>query len=116
MKLTDLISVKQNKDESVSEYVKRFKETKNRCFDLSISEVDLADIAYKGLRSSIRDRLEGRSFLSVSQLQTCALLQEHWLKNIKDTPSLHRSNVHIVDSESDSSDDETKDVYAAEFV
>jgi hypothetical protein len=55
LKLTDLTSVRQGRDETVSAYIKRFKETKNRCFNLSITDMDLADICLKGLRSSIRD-------------------------------------------------------------
>jgi predicted negative regulator of RcsB-dependent stress response len=43
-KLIDLTSVRQGRDETVSAYIKRFKETKNRCFYLSITDMDLADI------------------------------------------------------------------------
>ena len=38
------------------------------------------------------------------------------LKNDKDTFRPHQSNTHILDHDSDSSDDESKEVYAAEFV
>ena len=37
-KLTDLTSVRQGRDESIHEYFKRFKDIKNRCFNLSFSE------------------------------------------------------------------------------
>jgi hypothetical protein len=47
LKLIDLASVKQGKDETVSNYLKRFKEVKNRCFNLSISDSDLANLAAK---------------------------------------------------------------------
>jgi hypothetical protein len=57
LKLTDLTPVRQGRDEIVSAYIKRFKETKNRCFNLSITDMDLADICLKGLKSSIRDRI-----------------------------------------------------------
>jgi hypothetical protein len=50
LKLTDLTSVKQGKDETVSNYLKRFKEVKNRCFNLSISNSDLANLAAKGFK------------------------------------------------------------------
>jgi hypothetical protein len=50
LKLTDLTSVKQGKDETVSNYLKRFKEVKNRCFNLSISDSDLTNLAAKGLK------------------------------------------------------------------
>jgi hypothetical protein len=48
--------------------------TKNRCFNLSITDMDLADFCLKGLRSSIRDRIEVSDFLSVAQVQVRALL------------------------------------------
>ena len=57
-KLTDLTSVKQTRDESVSDYFKRFKEVKNRCFNLSISDKDLVDVALNGLRSYLKEKLE----------------------------------------------------------
>jgi hypothetical protein len=77
LKLSDLTSVRQGRDETVSAYIKKFKETKNRCFNLSIIDMDLADICLKGLRSSIRDRIEGSDFLSVAQVQVRALIIEN---------------------------------------
>jgi hypothetical protein len=50
LNLTDLTSVRQNKEESVFDYLKRFKEVKNRCFNLSLTDSDLADLAARGLR------------------------------------------------------------------
>jgi hypothetical protein len=77
IKLIDLSLVRQGRDEVVSAYIKRFKETKNRCFNLSITNMDLADICLKGLRSSIRDKMEGTNFRSVAQAQIRALVVEN---------------------------------------
>ena len=63
LRLTDLILVKQKYNESVSEYIRRFRDVKNRCFSLIIAENDLADIAFSGLLAHIKDRLEGQEFL-----------------------------------------------------
>jgi hypothetical protein len=41
LKLADLTSIRQGRDETVSAYIKRFKETKNRCFNLSITDMTL---------------------------------------------------------------------------
>ena len=38
--------------------------------------MDLADICLKGLRLSIRDRIDGSNFLSVAQVQVRALIVE----------------------------------------
>jgi hypothetical protein len=66
--LIDLTSVKQGKDETVSNYLKRFKEVKNRCFNLSISDSDLANLAAKGLKYALRERLEGVNFYSLDSV------------------------------------------------
>jgi len=52
----------------------------------------------------------------VNFLQVKVIGLEFKLKNAKDTFKPHRSNTHILDHDSDSSDDENKEVYAAEFV
>ena len=75
-KLTDLTSVKQGRDESIHEYFKRFKDFKNRCFNLSLFEKDLVDLALAGLRSSYREKLDSSSFYSINQFQVRALGQE----------------------------------------
>ena len=52
----------------------------------------------------------------VNYLQIKVLVLEFKLKNAKDTYKPHRSNTHLLDHDSDSSDDESKEMYAAEFV
>jgi uncharacterized glyoxalase superfamily metalloenzyme YdcJ len=47
LKLTDLTSLRQGKEESVFDYLKRFKEVNNRCFNLSLTNFDLADLLLK---------------------------------------------------------------------
>ena len=85
-------------------------------FNLVISEKELADLAFKGLRSYLKEKLEGFEFLTVNHLQMRVLGLEFRLKEAKDTYKTHRSNTHFVDHDSNSSDDEEKEVYAAEFV
>jgi hypothetical protein len=72
-KSTDLTSFRQGRDESIMDYFKRFKDVKNRCFNLSISERDLADLALGGLRSHFKEKLEGYDYFSINQLQIRAL-------------------------------------------
>lgn len=74
--MTDFASVRQARDEIVCDYVKRFKDTKNGCFNLSVSDVDLADLCFRGLRSSIREKIEGYEYFSVSQVLLGALVVE----------------------------------------
>ena len=49
LKLSHLTSDKQNIHEGVSEYIRRFRDTRNRCYSLIISNRDLADLAFAGL-------------------------------------------------------------------
>jgi hypothetical protein len=72
LKLIDLTSVRQERGEVVFAYIKRIKETKNCCFNLSLIDMDHADICPKGLMSSIRGEIEGSDFLWVAQVQVRA--------------------------------------------
>ena len=69
VRLLDLTSVKQNRDESVLDYFQRFKALKNRCFNSSHSEKDLADLAFNGLRSYLKEKLESFEYHMVNFLQ-----------------------------------------------
>jgi hypothetical protein len=51
---------------------------------LSITDTDPVDICLKGLRSSIRDKIEGSDFLSVAQVQVRALVVENRMNKVKD--------------------------------
>ena len=64
----------------------------------------------------MKEKLQGFKFLTVNHLQMCVLGLEFRLKEAEDTYKTHQSNTHFVDHDSDSSDDESKEVYAAEFV
>ena len=46
--------------------LKYLKSLKNQCFNLSLSEKDLVDLALAGLRSSYREKLDGSSFYSLN--------------------------------------------------
>jgi hypothetical protein len=113
--LTDLKSVRQSKEESVSDYLKRFKEVKTRCFNLSLTDSDLADLAARGLRPAIRDILEGVEFHTLANVFVRGMAQELKLNKEKEHSKPRRSNVHVVEYDFDSSDDENE-VYVVEFV
>jgi len=83
---------------------------------LTISEKDLADLAFNDLCSYLKEKLEGFEYHTVNFLQVKVMGLEFKLENAKDTFKPHRSNTHILDHDSDSSYDDSKEVYAAEFV
>ena len=70
---------------------------------MTIFEKGLADLAYNGLHSYLKEKLEGFDFLSVNHLQMKGVGLEFKLKNAKDTYKTHRSNTHAVDHDSDCS-------------
>jgi hypothetical protein len=115
LKLTDLTLVRQSKEESVSDYLKCFKEDKNCCFSLSLTDSDLADLAARGLRPAIRDRLEGVEFHTLANVLVRGMAQELKINKEKEHSKPCLSNVHMIGYDSDSSDDENE-VYVAEFV
>ncbi|RLM91287.1 hypothetical protein C2845_PM08G13240 [Panicum miliaceum] len=49
MKLSDLTNLRQRSDEPVTGYVQRFREVRNKCYSLALTDAQLADIAFQGL-------------------------------------------------------------------
>jgi hypothetical protein len=70
---------------------------------------------FSGLCSYIKERLEGYDFFTVTQVHQRALAAESQSKESQKSHKHHRPNMHILECNSDSSDDESKEVYTAEF-
>jgi hypothetical protein len=107
------VSLRQAKDESVNDYIRRFRDTRNRCFQIHLAEKQLAGLAFNGLRYYLKESLEGIQFFTLAQLHQRALACE---SRSKETAKTIRHNVHIVECGQSSSDDESAEVYAAEMV
>jgi hypothetical protein len=73
LKLSHLTVIKQKHNEPIIDYVRRFRDTRNQCFNLNISDKDLADLAYSGLSLHLKDKLESCVFSNVSQVLQRAL-------------------------------------------
>ena len=67
LRLSHLTSVKQKIFESVSEYI-RIRDTRNRCYSLTIFDRDLADLVFAGLLDFHKAKVEAQEFLDVSQV------------------------------------------------
>ena len=61
MKLTDLTNLRQRNDESVATFIQRFRDVKNRCFSLVLSDQQLAEVAFQGLLHTSRRSMLLRS-------------------------------------------------------
>jgi hypothetical protein len=56
LRLSDLTSLRQRYTETIFDYLRRFREVRNRCYNLTIAEEDLANIAFAGLTPYLKDK------------------------------------------------------------
>jgi hypothetical protein len=68
LRLSHLTIIKQKHNESTTDYIRRFRDTRNRWFNLNISDKHLADLAYSGLSPHLKEKLESHVFSDVSQV------------------------------------------------
>ena len=68
LKLIDLTGLRQRNDESVASFIQRFRDVKNRCYNLVLSDQHLADAAFNGLLPHIKDKYASQEFESISQI------------------------------------------------
>jgi hypothetical protein len=73
LRLSHLTIIKQKHNEHVTDYIRRFRDTRNPCFNLNISNKDLIDLAYSGLILHLKKKLESHVFSDVSQVFQRAL-------------------------------------------
>jgi hypothetical protein len=67
-KITDLADMRQRPNESGVEFLQRFRETRNLCFSLNISDDQLAALAVRGMLPSLREKLLGNEFENLGQV------------------------------------------------
>jgi hypothetical protein len=119
LRLSHLTAVKQKHNESAAEYIRRFRDTRDRCFNLNISDKDLADLVYLGLTPHLKDKLEKHVFSDVSQVLQRALDCESRAKELRNFPRSsekprNERHINTVEYSSESSDDEEADICVAE--
>jgi hypothetical protein len=120
LRLSHRTTIKQNHNESITDYIRRFRDTRNWCFNLNISDKDLADSAYLGLSSHLREKLESHVFSDVSQVLQKALDCE---SRGKESRFVARSGdkarndcpINMVEYGSESSDDDEANMCVAEW-
>jgi hypothetical protein len=60
--LSDLMFLREKYTKTISDYLRWFREVRNRCYNLSIAEKDLAVLAFAGLSPYLKDKLDGQEF------------------------------------------------------
>nr|ABA98732.1 retrotransposon protein, putative, unclassified [Oryza sativa Japonica Group] len=114
MKLSDLTSIKQKHDELVHEYIQRFREMRNKCYSLSLTDAQLADLAFQGLISPIREKFSSEDFESLLHLtQKVALHEQRFTDARKNSRKINHVYPYMYGS--DDEDDDSK-IAAAEWV
>jgi hypothetical protein len=81
LRLSDLTSLRQKYTKTISDYLRRFWEVRNWCYNLTIAEKDLADLALADLTSYLKDKLDGQEFSNTNQLLQRALPYENHAKS-----------------------------------
>jgi hypothetical protein len=56
LRLSHLTAIKQKHNSPTVDYIRRFRDTRNWCFNLNISDKDLADLAYLWLTLELKEK------------------------------------------------------------
>jgi hypothetical protein len=118
--LSHLTVIKQKHNELVTDYIRRFRDTRNMCFNLNIFDKDLADLVYSGLLLHLKEILESHVFSDVSQVLQRAMDCESRAKESRgfrrssDKPR-NECHVNMVEYSSESLDDEEANMCVAEW-
>jgi hypothetical protein len=92
--LADLASVRQRREESINDYTRRLRDTRNRCFQIHVADKKLAGLAFNGLLSYLRDKLDSVQFFSIARLNQRALACE---SRFKETSKSVARSIHLVE-------------------
>ena len=105
MTLTDLTNLRQRNDESVAAFIQRFRDVKNRCYNLVLSDQQLAEVAFQGLLAHIKEKYASQEFDSISQM---AHRMTREVKPYEQKRGKFQKKVNVVDCSdtSDSDDDQ----------
>jgi hypothetical protein len=81
LRISDRTSLRQKYTETIYDYLRWFREVRNRHYNLIIAEKDLADLAFADLTPFLRDKLEGQEFSNTNQLLQRALPYKNCAKS-----------------------------------
>jgi hypothetical protein len=120
LRLSHLTAIKQKNNENAADYIRRFRDTRNWCFNLTISDKDLANLTYSELTPHMKEKLESHVFFNVSQVLQRALDCESRAKESRSFPRSsekprNERHINMVEYSSESLDDEETDMCVADL-
>jgi hypothetical protein len=104
--IADLAQVRQKHGETRAEYIQRFREVKNRCYSIHISEKEAVELASLGLLKLIKDLAFQLEFNSLAHLvQKLTTYEQRHPELYQD---MFKRQVTLIDTEDaeDSGDDQ----------
>ena len=102
LKLSDLTAVRQRMDESVTDYVQRFRDVRARCYSLRLTDPQIADLAFQGLLAPIKEKFSSQDFDSLSQLVQKVSAHEARFSEMRKEKFMRKINYQSYSSDSDS--------------
>jgi hypothetical protein len=115
--LSHFTAIKQKHNELVTDYMRRFRNIRNRCFTLNIFDKDLAD---SRLSLLLKEKIESHTFSNVSQVLHRTLDCESQAKESRgftrsSNKPRNEHHVNMVKYSSRSSDDEEDNMCVSEL-
>jgi hypothetical protein len=118
LRLYDLMSMRQKYIKTIFDYLRQFREVRNWCYNLTIEEKDLVDLAFAGLTPYLRDKLDGQEFSNTNQLLQHALLYENHAKSsqFRDSANKDKEKHHVNFMDEEADNEEGNEICVAEWV
>nr|ABA98761.1 retrotransposon protein, putative, unclassified [Oryza sativa Japonica Group] len=112
MKLSVLTAVRQRHDETVQDYIQRFRDMRNKCYSLALTDSQLADLTFQGLIAPIKEKFSSQEFESLSHLaQKVTLHKQRFAEAKKNFKKINHAYPYMYDSE----EEDDSEVAAAEW-
>ena len=111
--MTDLTGLRQRNDESVAAFIQRFRDIKNRCYNLVLSDQQLAEVAFNELLPHIKDKYASQEFESISQI---AARMSGETRSYESKKPFQKKIIYIEYSANGDSEEEQETVASAEWI
>lgn len=98
--------MRQRANESGVDFIKRFREIKNLCFSLTLPDNQVAALGVRGLMPSLREKLVGVDYESLSQLAQKVAVSDSQLHGGRRDNNQFRNNAMVDSYDSDETNDE----------